>query len=318
MGLLLLLAGLVAIVGGIAALGLSSAETPLRGFDATSAAVLVMGGLVVVALSFVIGRLQRIAEAIEAQAFHEPAPMVNEPSIPAATRMGAAAVAAALGDLTHEAGPVRAAPEPAIAPPPPEPAVTPVVPPTLSEAPEPKIEPRIEPKIEPSIEPRIGTLRAAPAVDAAPPLLAVTPPKSEPEFEPPFGEIRPTQWPTVDPGERLQSEPPIAAPVAPPVSAPVQTPISQSPTPLEPAPRARPAPPPAADSFALGLEAVGSPASPEPQPAAGPQVLKSGVIEGMAYTLYADGSVEAELPDGTRHFASIADWRAYLREGSAA
>jgi hypothetical protein len=44
------------------------------------------------------------------------------------------------------------------------------------------------------------------------------------------------------------------------------------------------------------------------------RVLKSGVIEGMAYTLYSDGSVDAELPEGLKHFASISEWRAHLRE----
>ena len=47
----------------------------------------------------------------------------------------------------------------------------------------------------------------------------------------------------------------------------------------------------------------------EPQPVA---ILKSGVIDGMAYTLYADGSIEAELPQGTVRFASIDELRAHL------
>ena len=34
-------------------------------------------------------------------------------------------------------------------------------------------------------------------------------------------------------------------------------------------------------------------------------VVRSGIIHGMAYTLYADGSIEAELPIGTVRFASI-------------
>jgi hypothetical protein len=46
------------------------------------------------------------------------------------------------------------------------------------------------------------------------------------------------------------------------------------------------------------------------------RVLKSGVIEGMAYTLYSDGSVDAEMRGGTEHFASIAEWRARLRESA--
>ncbi len=41
-------------------------------------------------------------------------------------------------------------------------------------------------------------------------------------------------------------------------------------------------------------------------------VLKSGVVDGMAYTLYVDGSIEAELPQGTLRFASINELREHL------
>lgn len=41
-------------------------------------------------------------------------------------------------------------------------------------------------------------------------------------------------------------------------------------------------------------------------------ILKSGVVDGMAYTLYVDGSIEAELPDGTLRFASIKELREHL------
>lgn len=41
-------------------------------------------------------------------------------------------------------------------------------------------------------------------------------------------------------------------------------------------------------------------------------IYKSGVVEGMAYTLYTDGSIDAELPEGTTRFASLADLRAHL------
>ena len=43
-------------------------------------------------------------------------------------------------------------------------------------------------------------------------------------------------------------------------------------------------------------------------------ILKSGVIDGMAYTLYTDGSIEAELPQGTMRFASIDDLRSHLEK----
>ena len=47
-----------------------------------------------------------------------------------------------------------------------------------------------------------------------------------------------------------------------------------------------------------------------------PEVVKSGVVDGMAYTLYADGSIEANLPEGTVRFSSIAELRAHI-ENSA-
>jgi hypothetical protein len=54
--------------------------------------------------------------------------------------------------------------------------------------------------------------------------------------------------------------------------------------------------------------------SPTQEPATA--ILKSGVVEGMAYTLYADGSIEAELPDGTVRFGSIAELRAHIESNS--
>jgi len=51
-------------------------------------------------------------------------------------------------------------------------------------------------------------------------------------------------------------------------------------------------------------------------PAAGPvSILKSGVVEGMAYTLYSDGSIEAQLPQGTLRFGSITELRNHIENG---
>ena len=54
------------------------------------------------------------------------------------------------------------------------------------------------------------------------------------------------------------------------------------------------------------------------EPAAAPErpaaILKSGVIDGMAYTLYADGSIEAELPQGIVRFASVDALRTHLEK----
>jgi hypothetical protein len=47
-----------------------------------------------------------------------------------------------------------------------------------------------------------------------------------------------------------------------------------------------------------------------------PAILKSGVVDGMAYTLYSDGSIEAKLPHGTVRFGSIAELRAHIESNS--
>jgi hypothetical protein len=57
-------------------------------------------------------------------------------------------------------------------------------------------------------------------------------------------------------------------------------------------------------------EANGGPAPPEEQPEV--TVLKSGVVDGMAYSLYSDGSIEAQMPEGMMRFASIDELRAHL------
>jgi hypothetical protein len=72
---------------------------------------------------------------------------------------------------------------------------------------------------------------------------------------------------------------------------------------------AAPAPPP---SVELAREHDAAPAAghaPAPPPVS---VLKSGVVEGMAYTLYSDGSIEAQLPQGTLRFGSITALRNHI------
>jgi hypothetical protein len=56
---------------------------------------------------------------------------------------------------------------------------------------------------------------------------------------------------------------------------------------------------------------------PRPAPAANPNsagatVYRSGVIDGMAYSLFMDGSIEAELPTGRVKFATIDELQQYL------
>jgi hypothetical protein len=93
-----------------------------------------------------------------------------------------------------------------------------------------------------------------------------------------------------------------------------------------PDPRLEVARAPAATSTADGRAAPIPPAAPAAAPAA-PQpadeartvaILKSGVVDGMAYTLYADGSIEAQLPQGTVRFGSIAELRAHIESNTQA
>lgn len=44
-----------------------------------------------------------------------------------------------------------------------------------------------------------------------------------------------------------------------------------------------------------------------------PTVVRSGIIAGMAYTLYSDRSIEAELPAGTVRFGSIEELQQHVR-----
>ncbi|MGJ5207266.1 hypothetical protein [Bradyrhizobium sp. HKCCYLR20261] len=56
------------------------------------------------------------------------------------------------------------------------------------------------------------------------------------------------------------------------------------------------------------------PPPPEPQDLDAPAVsiIKSGVVDGMAYSLYSDGSIEAQMPEGMMRFASIDELRTHL------
>ena len=84
--------------------------------------------------------------------------------------------------------------------------------------------------------------------------------------------------------------------------------------PMAPTHVAAPAPPPPSEPAAVRETAHDS------NPAAGDvaapvSALKSGVVEGMAYTLYSDGSIEAQLPQGKLRFGSITALRNHIERG---
>ncbi|MCS0501052.1 hypothetical protein [Ancylobacter mangrovi] len=221
---------------------------------------------------------------------------------------------------------VHEAPEPAPAPEPaalPEPRVQePRVPEPRAQEPRPFESRPFEPRPSESraAEPRLGSLRPEPARREPPPFLregrerllgtggadtsAPAPTPAGEEFTPRFGEPRTPASPPVVP-------PP--APSAPHPSAPMSEPRP---------PRVRdetipdPGAPPAflRESDLLGgPEEMPEEAPPEPSVT----VLKAGTIGGMAYKLYSDGSIEADLPDGTLRFASLQDLRDHVSGGGA-
>lgn len=97
-------------------------------------------------------------------------------------------------------------------------------------------------------------------------------------------------------GSATRRAPPVSAesrdmPRAPVRGAPAE------PAPPEP-PRRRPPPPGAQRQQAEEAQPV--------------EVLKQGTVDGMSYTLYTDGSIDAEFPDGRIRFNSIEELRLHL------
>ena len=52
--------------------------------------------------------------------------------------------------------------------------------------------------------------------------------------------------------------------------------------------------------------------SPRRGDAASVSIVKSGVVDSMAYSLYSDGSIEAQMPEGMVRFSSIEELRSHL------
>jgi len=69
---------------------------------------------------------------------------------------------------------------------------------------------------------------------------------------------------------------------------------------------------------AVGAAPQPVPSPPKPRPATKPNgtpettVYKTGMIDGMAYSLFMDGSIAAELPQGKVKFASVDELQKYL------
>jgi hypothetical protein len=291
--LLLLLGAVTAIAGVILVLS----GVPVRDgtFDTevvTPGTIAIVGGLLLVGLGLAVRQLQRIERVLAVR------PMLR----PARTEEVAAAVADALD--------VSARP-----PIPPKPLVEqPLVPavaatiaatptedqaverlrikfPTLTrpenaptvEAPDVPVIPRVPLRVEENVA-EMKTAAAASRVNGASGPARIVP-RLEVTARPAKASVFNTFWPAA-PRRDGQAAPAqaVAAPVPPP--------------PLEVVGPVHVEPPRPAAQEASHLAPV--------------SVLKSGVVEGMAYTLYSDGSIEAQLPQGTLRFGSIAALRHHI------
>lgn len=191
-------------------------------------------------------------------------------------------------------------------------------------APSSSFEPIEEVPVSPRTQPRI------PGIGTPPPPPASTEPKREPAWRPPGGTRPPAPpaEPRPDPSFGLPERPQRPAPDAAfDAIWPAERRAAQAeqhpdfaPEPVAPAPASRPngdathrEPAGHREPAAAPRESSRAPASAAPTPVS---ILKSGVVDGMAYTLYTDGSIEAELAQGVVRFGSIEELRNHLEKGA--
>ena len=260
---------------------------------ATPGIIAIIGGCVLIGLSLVVRALSRVERALTARAPARPAPAAETSSNSATDGAGEPRVAlpsdanttaeASTETAAAEQAPIQSAPEKS--------AVgeridsAPVVDAgdvsLLPKEPTRADEDRGVPQSLSN-----GKLNGASHTTAAPRLAGG--PGRRPQ---PKNSIFDTLWPKASAAAAVTQPAPAAQPLA--AAALVQP--AQSPT--EPTPAA----------------SAAAPAHPS-QTAASVSILKSGVVEGMAYTLYSDGSIEAQLPGGTMRFSSITDLRSHIEQ----
>jgi hypothetical protein len=116
-------------------------------------------------------------------------------------------------------------------------------------------------------------------------------------------------------GPATAAPPPLVPPEPPPATfddawpKPDRAKATEAPL---PPPRRSPRTPTTFTEAAGATGADGQPPAARKEDAPQVTVLKSGVVDGMAYSLYSDGSIEAQMPEGMMRFASIDELRAHL------
>jgi hypothetical protein len=294
---LLLLGAVITAAGlGVVASGVSIQDHTFDATNVTPAMIAVIGGSILIGLSFVVRALQRVERALTARPMPRPA------------RLGEAGNAGAQAAQSIEPARIPFPPK-ARTPTYPQPVPAGARPAPVAGKPPEGLQESVPLVVEDgdvSLLPKTpvqsdeengdvnhsvaGRANGALQVKTAPRLGAGARPVSKPLQ--PKDSIFNSLWPKV----------PIAAPAQEPnlaTAAPVQASplrsLAQSANSSEPAPQA-------------------PPAEVRQEAAAAVSILKSGVVEGMAYTLYSDGSIEAQLPGGTVRFGSITELRNHIEK----
>lgn len=288
MTLALLIAGIFAVVAGLLSIlfGLTVREASLGSTLIISGTIGVCSGMLLAGLYVAVTELRGIARRLAGSG--APSEVRVRPVLPGLELPGAP---------MPEPMPAAARLEPT---PPPPPAAAP--PPWQSEA-----AARERPRVEAPPEPEAPALPAAPEAPRRRNLLFASTSRKERER----AEAKSTE------GSPQQSDEEAAAPGAPeipPASFDVAWPKPDRMRPPEPPAALRRPPPRSPSTFAEP-----APQPPAPEPAVEPApvtVLKSGIVDGMAYSLYSDGSIEAQMPEGMMRFASIDELRAHLEQRS--
>lgn len=294
--LLLVFGGILAVAGIVlAAFGVSIHDHTFDTSVVTPGAVATVGGFLLIGLGLALRVLQRIERALEARPVHRAEPSLTaQPPEPV---------------LLHSPNPTlhpQRAPSTATAP--------------LASATEKPVQDTLE-KSAPEISPLVARLeasRAAAATELSRPIEPAMPLATSVD-------LAVAQVDKAQAAKRRNGA--FSARIAPrlDIGARSQTPAERSPghqfdtlwpkssqpgrAPAVAAPASEPEPMPESASEA-------SQARTPVAAADSVSVLKSGVVDGMAYTLYSDGSIEAQLPQGTLRFGSITELRNHIEQSA--
>jgi hypothetical protein len=301
----LLLLGAVITGAGLAlvASGVSIQEHTFDATNVTPGTVAVIGGCVLIGLAFVVRALLRVERALSARPMPRPV-RADE----------AASSTAQAGEAPRASFPPKPNPVPN-----PQPLPIPAI-----------VRPAADAAVEPARPPVLEKLENAPLVEESDVSLL---PKAPARADEENGAVNHSVVARIDGAARAKSDarngvggrPMRGTPNAKNSIFDSLWPRTQqstaeayalpetrtAPPPLPPPPPPAPPPQPAQDSELPSPAQSAAPVKETPAPVS---ILKSGVVEGMAYTLYSDGSIEAQLPGGTLRFGSITELRNHIEQ----